>query len=83
MPRLVFAWRPGAWVRRSAQRSSPLPGFFVDLPLVRSRQPNFFVFCLKKKANFLVNSDCEKTILYSGSLGSGVDEERSKLRVGM
>ena len=24
-----------------------------------------------------------KTILYGGSLGSGVDEERSKLRVGM
>ena len=52
---------------------------FVDLPLVRSCQL-FTVFC--EKGQVLVNL-LLKTILYGGSLGSGVDEERSKLRVGM
>jgi len=32
---------------------------------------------------FQIVSSLEKTTLHSGSLGSGVDEERSKLRVGM
>ena len=52
---------------------------FVDLP-PREELSTLTVFC--EKGQVLVNL-LLKTILYGGSLGSGVDEERSKLRVGM
>ena len=38
---------------------------------------------LKNSGQFWSTVLIKKIILYSGSLGSGVDEERSKLRVGM
>ena len=53
---------------------------FVDLPPPREELSTLTVFC--EKGQVLVNL-LLKTILYGGSLGSGVDEERSKLRVGM
>ena len=84
----MFAGGPWLWVRCTVDRTMvtnplkdlrPCLGYFVALPPVRSCQL-CSVFC---EIGQFWSTAFVWTILYSGSLGSGVDEERSKLRVGM
>ena len=72
----MLKWRPLDWVRLCLLKVlRPFRGFFLLTPCEAMQ-----LFVVKKA---FIGQLFEKTILYSGSLGSGVDEERSKLRVGM
>ncbi len=82
---------PLGWLGRRPERRYGAPmtatclGDVEPFNELRRRSGSLFALLVRRCELCICNQALlkKKTILYSGSLGSGVDEERSKLRVGM